>query len=249
MIIGWKETGTYHIAEGLPCQDAFSSAEHEGTAAIALSDGAGSYPHSEIASTAVSEALSKYAASHFDELYTLEDADLKKKILSVARETVEAENPGMHAKCTLLLFASRHEKSFLMHIGDGGAIAVNEEGSPLILSYPENGDSPNITFFLDGVEAERHLRLKRDLHDHLSSLLLCSDGVYGSLFDVNGKTIAPAVGIMDSWLRSGNQEAAEEKLRKAMRNIFAENTADDVSIIMQSFDCMQQFQLPEEFIQ
>ena len=235
MIIGWKETGTYHLSGGVPCQDSFSWGEKNGASAISLCDGAGSYPQSEIASNAVSIAVAEYAAANFDELYALEDFGLKQRFIALAKQAVEEKNPFLHAKCTLLVFARKNSRSFLLHIGDGGAIGVDEGGTPSVISYPENGASSNITFFLDGLKAEQHLRLKRDVHDHLSSILLCSDGVFGSLYD-NAGTIAPAVAIMNSWLRSGNQEAAQEKLCRAMKNIFAENTADDISIIMQSFE-------------
>jgi hypothetical protein len=81
---------------------------------------------------------------------------------------------------TLLFFAIKGQNYFAGHIGDGVIGAVTAEGASgalRVLSEPENGGAPNITFFVTDKNAVEHLRLYSGEIGDIKGVVLMCDGV------------------------------------------------------------------------
>ncbi|MCL2630111.1 MAG: protein phosphatase 2C domain-containing protein [Firmicutes bacterium] len=188
--------GKEHKERNKPCQDRIAYVKKGGVHAISLADGAGSKPRSEAGAEEAVLAICELMATEFDSYYMRAEsglktdaeyqkdmADLKKEIVSrvqtaIAKKVAKGESIT-ELPCTLLFVAVKGEKLFLGHIGDGviGALmSEGAQGSLRVLSAPENGGAPNITFFITGADAEKHLRLITGEFKELKGIILMSDG-------------------------------------------------------------------------
>lgn len=224
------QVGNLHLAAKLPCQDSIFFFRGERACCLALADGAGSVPGSELASSAVCKALAKAAVSCFAEWSVMADDDLKQEILNLAADSVDAAVPGRKPDCTLLLVAIADDgRALWCHIGDGGIFFVSD-GECRLLSEPENGLESYITFFLSGADAARHLRVGRTVLSRDSAFLLCSDGVEPTLYDAEAGLCAPAVRIVAEWLRAEPESAVSEALDSHLNSLFRQRSDDDMSL-------------------
>lgn len=222
--------GSAHLSRGIPCQDSVFGARGAHAAAVALCDGAGSVPHSELAAQAASRALASYAAEHFELLWSLEDAVVRDVIVTLGVTAVREAAPGVRPACTVLLAAMAADgRSLVCHLGDGAILALGRDGRGRLFSEPENGERPNMTYFLSGPEPLRHLRVLRPEPDSAEAFVLGSDGVSAGLYSYSGAA-SPAVEKMVGWLRSGGQAHAAALLDDALKNVFRSQSADDVSL-------------------
>ena len=223
------QQGTYHEYTDRPCQDAVKHYEADGTFGMCVSDGAGSKKQSEIASEMIAEIMSKYIVDHFDELYPLEPKEIKSKVLQQAQEALKhLEIPYIEASCTMQLIGISGDQYIHCHIGDGGTVVRNSDGVQ-VMSYPENGEEKNITYFLNDITAENHLRIQKGTLKN-SDILITTDGCWDIFYDAINKTIAPAVEKIMEINKNHETIETESILQKYAKELFSKYTGDDMGI-------------------
>jgi hypothetical protein len=199
-------TGKDHKDRSKPCQDRIAYLKKGGVHVLALADGAGSKPRSEAGAEESTLAVCEILANEFDNYFVLSETGLKSKeehdldLLKIKKDIAERVQGAIKKRltpnetlsdlaCTLLFFALKGEKFIAGHIGDGviGAL-LNEGGSSAlrVISAPENGGAPNITFFVTAADAEKHLRLTTGEIKDLKGVVLMSDGVEEVLYSPQG---------------------------------------------------------------
>lgn len=223
-----RQIGTMHKHSGTPCQDSTSAYSTENVSCIVLADGAGSYSLAHLASVPITDAVSKYVAENFEELYRFDESSFKKAIIKTAFDAVP---DGIRPYCTLLLFAKNSEgNSILLHIGDGAIFGTNADREKALLSAPENGGAKNITFFVDDYNAEEHIRVQKNISQQYDTIIMCSDGSTEALLEEATGKIANAVGIIGNMVYGLPKDIAERYLSEDLDNLFRLKTHDDMSI-------------------
>ena len=208
MLQKWKQCGVAvqgkdHIAAGVVCQDNVASAAANGVYAIALSDGGGSRKFSEIGSEFSTRAVSELLTERFEDFYERLERikaggpksqamllglrlEILDHVLGALRTQVTPERALPDFGCTLQFAAIKEGRYIAGHVGDGVMAALYQRGLSRrveVLSHPENGDGPNITFFITDHNAKDHLRLQHGECHQLEGILLMSDGPEEVLYD------------------------------------------------------------------
>lgn len=202
----WKQCDIYvqggsHKETGDPCQDRTYSLVKNGVISIALADGAGSKSLSHIGAEVVTCAICELLCEKFDELIvecevpngankeTYQNPQLVKTVLSYLMKRLDVtaiqENvPITDLSSTLLFFAMKDDFCIYGHIGDGaiGILDSSEKGYVEVASKPENGDQPNVTFFIPDNNAESHLRIRGERRANIYGVILMSDGTADLLY-------------------------------------------------------------------
>lgn len=139
--ISWvAQTGTYHAAQGIPCQDQVYVCREGGTVCAALADGAGSRESSHIGAACVTRVVAELACVEFARWWDWETEELTGYLLRRCPEELERQSPPIYELAsTLLFFATDGEGRYLSgHLGDGVQVRVTPEGAE-VFSPPENG--------------------------------------------------------------------------------------------------------------
>lgn len=204
----WKQCGVAvqgkdHIEAGVVCQDNVASACANGVYAIALSDGGGSRKFSEIGSEFSTCAAVELLTLRFDDFYDRMERikaggpkaselllglrlEILDYVLNALRTQVTAERSLADFGCTLQFAAIKDGRYVVGHVGDGVMAALYQRGLSRrveVLSHPENGDGPNITFFITDNNAKDHLRLLHGECRQMEGILMMSDGPEEVLYD------------------------------------------------------------------
>ena len=197
----WKQCGVAvqgkdHIEAGVVCQDNVARAAANGVYAIALSDGGGSRKYSQIGSEYSTKAAVDLLVRKFDDFYDRLERiaqggpkadtlllrlrlEILDAVLEALRSQVTAERALLDFGCTLQFAAIKKGRYIAGHVGDGVMAALYQRGLSRrveVLSHPENGGGPNITFFVTDHNAKDHLRLQHGECHQLEGILLMSDG-------------------------------------------------------------------------
>lgn len=221
--------GSTHIKNSIPCQDAVQVYRSENFTIMVLSDGAGSKKYA----LESAELLTELTVDYFKDFLVKCPLDaFDGYIFSTYIEKCfyakgyTAENAG----ATLIFAVIIGNRYLIGHMGDGVAIIENSGGYSVV-SYPENGEYINETFFFPGENSHQHLRLTiGNLDSTSSAILLTSDGISDFLYDYQSGEIANVVRLMVSWARDYSESKCVEVLRNNFRTIFSEYSADDKSI-------------------
>ena len=227
------QTGTRHLAAGVPCQDSVHVIQNRDGIFAALADGAGSVRDSELAAEAVTRALTSFLANAPDLLFRLPEEELQEKVIGICTEAVAKAAPWISADCTLLAAALRNNGDvLLMHLGDGVILSLSDTLGNAVFSPPENGETVNHTYFVSGPEPEKHLRVYRGKFAECSGFLLTSDGVADMLYSGRTGRVADAVATMADWLSLLPGEVVSEKIDLELDELFREGTRDDMSLVL-----------------
>lgn len=243
-MVALTQKGKYHDFSDLPCQDAVYTTQCGTVYAAVLCDGAGSVSHSEIASLALSNALGEYLCNVFADVYASPEVQIKETILDFCKLALSNLCiPYEESSCTLqfLAFDSSTNEFIYGHIGDGGTFIGNNDESVKILSYPENGDMSNITFFANNTDVEDHIFIQKSKFlGEETSILMTTDGCWYMFYDAITKKPAPAVFKLMSWLKEDSEEQFKQDLIKVMESTFSKHSDDDLGIIViyKSENCM-----------
>jgi len=201
---------------------------------VALSDGAGSVSGSEEAASITTDVIVHRLTEEFDILYEMSTQQISKILLDEIRIRVNKET-DVKAACTVLFFArAKDGRAIYGHLGDGMIFADGESGDR-VLSYPENGDEPNQTFFVSHRNAEQRFRVTKGNDFSYNVVLLCSDGLSELLYNNEHHRIAKAVSIMSRWIQSYTEQETKELIDRELEEMFSRYSNDDMSIAMMSF--------------
>ncbi len=161
-VVGTSIPGASHFKSLLPCQDANAYLLLEnGLLIIAVSDGAGSAPHSEQGSFAAVQAATRHL---YNELTNAipethrQWGQLLLQTFNVTRQAVlDLGQPGgrdpREFACTLTLLIADHEWLVTGQLGDGLAVARTEDGALHLIAEPQRGEYADTTYFLTGSDA------------------------------------------------------------------------------------------------
>lgn len=226
-----KQQGSYHKAKNIPCQDYVSGQKTADACVIALADGAGSYETAELAAKAAVDIAVNSLSSDFDYWYYMDMESFREEFISMCRDAVWSAGRELDAACTLLVYAvSSDERDIAIHIGDGYIFGRKYNDELTVVSYPENGEEPNQTFFLSDFNAPQHLHVVKNEFTDYSGVMLCSDGASAALIDRSNDRLATAIGKLISTVQIMDEKTAAEMMDSALDTMFRVHSPDDMSI-------------------
>jgi len=233
-----KMVGSSHKVTNVVCQDSIfvSKRKDLNLYSIALSDGAGSCKYSHYGSKISTQTVSSIFMNDFQKLSNMKDSHLSKYIINkIGEKFIEKSNKlkstPKELSSTLLFIVIKDNKYIAGHIGDG-LIGTLNNGNLSILSYPENGEYSNSTYFVTNKNAHKYLRIYRGDIDSKTSFILMSDGTSETLYDKKNSNLAKANEIFCQWLDVNSEQKMDEILKNNLENIISRKTHDDCSIVI-----------------
>ena len=252
----WKHCGVAvqgkdHVEAGVVCQDNVAALSCNGVHAIALSDGGGSRKFSQIGSEYSTKAAVQMLTEKFDDFYARMDAidnagkeaaslllalrlEMLDTVLNALRKQVTAERALPDFGCTLQFAAVKNGRYIAGHVGDGVMAALYQRGLSRrveVFSHPENGEGPNITFFVTDHNAKDHLRLTHGECHQLEGILMMSDGPEELLYSVAGGMHQNTQKLFDNYA-GVCYEQYKANLQRFLERTVARHSFDDLSLNM-----------------
>jgi len=246
---GMAVQGKDHIDAGVVCQDNVAAASGNGVHAIALSDGGGSRKFSQIGSEYSTKAVTALLVEKFDDFYARMERiavggkranslllslrlEILDAVLSALREQVSAERTLLDFGCTLQFAAVKDGRFFVGHVGDGVIAALYQRGLARrveVLSHPENGEGPNVTFFVTDHNAKDHLRLLHGECHQLEGILMMSDGPEELLYSFANGMHQNTQKLFDNFA-GVSEEQYRGNLEHFLSRTVARHSFDDLSL-------------------
>lgn len=236
----WKSASAYiqgqgHLQKSIPCQDRTYTLMEKDVNVISLADGAGSCKFSHFGAQVVTQITCENMVKIFDDLYNMNESQIQETIIEFVLKKLktkasELETNIIDFSSTLLFVAIKNNKYIAGHIGDG-IIGYLSNESIDILSYPDNGEYANSTYFVTKSDARKYLRIYRGELTDITGFILISDGTAeGGLYDKGNKKLTlGAIKILE-WLDNNLSSYVSSALNDNLEKIFKERTDDDCSI-------------------
>ena len=250
-IAGASVIGRDHMKKNGVCQDRVFHLVNNGTYVASLCDGAGSKSNSHFGAEIISKAIANYVSESFIDIeMSLESRgldssvaannleELKKRIIdylvSKLADYASSQN-GIEIddlSCTMM-FVAVHENRFIAgHIGDGviGVLKTDYGSQKLrVLSNPENGNSPNVTFFVNDKNSFGHLRLYFGDMSGITGFILMSDGPEEALYNKRDG-LSDNCSILFQALEGTSDSEYIEFLTNILQKKISDVSHDDLSI-------------------
>lgn len=271
MIQKWKQCGARvqgidHREAGVVCQDGFAAAEKNGVHAIALSDGGGSRKYSEVGSATSTRAVCALLVERFDDYYARMEQiaaggpKSERMLLSLRLEILDAVMAALRAEvtseralpdfgCTLQFAAVKDGRYLVGHVGDGVIAALYQRGLSRrveVLSHPENGGGPNITFFVTDHNAKDHLRLLHGECHQLEGILMMSDGPEEVLYQAQTGMHPNTQRLFDNFVGVGAARYAA-MLEQFLAKTVAGHSFDDLSLNLLYLETVDESRITPEY--
>lgn len=237
-------TGKYHLNDNAPCQDAGHYAVIDGVLVGVVCDGAGSASEgqagSEFFARKVTELVSEsLKAGAFAKDLPADCRDYLSGIIQSARTELNdialaRQLAPRDFACTLVgCLISKHGGCFF-HIGDGFAIYMGEDGES-VLSYPENGEYSDETYFVTDDNWSEHFRVTQLSDINRGGLVgLMSDGA--APFAVNRPKTGfyrPFIDPVMAFLRESTEQNGSQALKTVLEDEKTfEITSDDKTLLL-----------------
>ena len=258
--------GKDHIAAGVVCQDNVAGASANGVHAAALSDGGGSRKFSQIGSEYATRAVTELLTQKFDDFYAIMERieggdpqaqnlllhlrlEILDAVLAALRTQVTAERALPDFGCTLQFAAVKDGRYFAGHVGDGVMAALYQRGLSRrgeVLSHPENGDGPNITFFVTDHNAKDHLRLIHGECPQLEGILMMSDGPEEMLYSAADGMHPNTQKLFDNFA-GVPQEQYRLNLERFLSRTVARQSYDDLSFSLLYLESVERDAVKAEY--
>ncbi|WP_202320417.1 PP2C family serine/threonine-protein phosphatase [Archaeoglobus neptunius] len=220
-------TGYLHAKNGEPCQDFCTHRSMDCCTAIALADGAGSANLSHIGAKISATTFVGYFVANPERIFESKDhfvERLKKNLENNARK----RDISVSALSSTLVGAVNYRDSlFLLHIGDGKAILLSDEGAE-ILSKGVKGEFSNETYFTTSRDPQ--IKVVRTELSPPFSVVLMSDGASTLFFDDKEDVPAPILHRVISMMGRHTTVEIRSKLRRAIKSLPPHRRYDDVSL-------------------
>lgn len=238
------------MATDEPCQDHCIARRFGEASILALSDGAGSCQHSSLGARAACVGFVRRAkellAPHLldpaalDSFLEASSKDDWRFAVEGARELIERvaiqrklDAPRTMA-CTLLGAVVGHSAAIVIQIGDGAWVSEVGPARFCCVTWPENGEFGNETFFVTQSDWLEHLQFERIPKSHgLRTLTGFSDGVERLCVDFCSR--APVEGFfrpLAKVRRSVSRRSFEDSLRIFLSSErVTQKTDDDCSVV------------------
>jgi serine/threonine protein phosphatase PrpC len=231
-ILNFELRGAGHIKENVPCQDKTFSLCANGVTVCALSDGAGSALFSHYGAETITHSICLFLTENFEKVYNSDGQGAKSMILDFLLVNLAKKKKELNCKlkdlaATLLVVAIHDNNCVIIHIGDG-IIGCLRNGRLEIVSFPNNGEFVNSTYFVTSETAIHNFAIKKGVVDKISGFTLMSDGTAESLYSKKHKSLVPVVKSVMQKTVLLNNETALALIEKGF-DLVLENTADDCS--------------------
>ena len=238
-ISGAAVQGRRHAENNTPCQDKIFSLCKNGVTSIALADGAGSAKLSHYGAETAAKIICEKLCSDFDVMINNSNAEIiKRDILDTI--IMKLKVLAQDFKCsirefasTLLAAASDDKNIILIHLGDG-IIGCSRRGETVAVSYPENGEFKNETFFTTSHDALYRLRLLKGSAAGISGIALMSDGSEKSFFHEDENKFGELIEEIKQKSIIYSEDDMNNELENLFNEVIKQNTRDDCSLIIMS---------------
>jgi hypothetical protein len=226
--------GRGHLKDNIPCQDKTYFLKRNNVYVSALADGAGSAKYSHFGAEIASRSICEYLADNFNIVYNSEATAVKQTIIDTLTTQLKIKADGLKCEIkelasTLLAIAIYEDTCIIAHIGDG-LIGCMHNGKLQILSFPNNGEYSNSTYFTTTANAIKYIELKKGNIADISGIVLMSDGTCDSFYSKANKTLSDGITKIFKRTILLNDESAL-KLLKDNFSIVIDNTDDDCSMV------------------
>lgn len=190
---------------------------------VAVSDGAGSATHSDLAASRYVEMVARELLSNKSELC----ASLVRELTIKAVENVKSDLSARldvqmcELAATLVGCVLEGDRCISFHVGDG-ALVILDKNNEYYFSLPENGEYTNETYFLTMEGWREKLRIV-EFNIAPVSVFVMSDGV--TPFALKGPTVADGfLKPIQNFLRNADDGAGELAVETLL-------SSDDASLI------------------
>jgi hypothetical protein len=236
-VIGSSLTGTAHQKKDLPCQDAHYWRVHDsGVLVVAVADGAGSAPLSQIGASIAVHQVVEHLAVLLDASAPLDQPTLTAAFEHV-RDKISAEAANLSVEprqlaCTLCVVLISDSYCIQANIGDSGAILKMCSGEVLSLIAPFKGEYANETAFVtDRNWVENLVIVKHD--EQVSSAMVATDGLMD--WSLRGTTVTSSfvLPILDFAAMDGLPDERQQQLNAFLVSPTITNrVGDDVTLVL-----------------
>lgn len=227
--------GRRHKQRNVPCQDYTSTYSDDEITIIALADGAGSCEHSDLGAQVAVDTAIKVIKTSFDNIVGSEDVyDAKRMILGPVTQAL-MEKATSHSvdydslSSTLLVAAVKGDSYLLFHAGDG-VIGYVKDDSPLIASFPFNGEFANETDFCTTSTIYETSKIYKGNAEKIKAFIIFSDGVEATFYSYQTKSLRQDIMQIPRWTALFSQDTSSQDLHEALEEYISHNTGDDCSI-------------------
>jgi serine/threonine protein phosphatase PrpC len=246
-VVAASVCGTSHIRNQQLCQDAHQWQLLPGNVlVIAAADGAGSASQGKVgAMVAVETAIENLALQEISRDSLGDDAIVQTLLydaLIAAKKAVEHEALACRKQpqdlaTTLIIMLATPDMVAAAQIGDGLAVAKNNQGNLLALTRPDNGEHINETTFLTSPDAlnTAQIRLWRE---SIKNIAVLTDGLQMlALNMVLGEPHKPFFfPLFDFVENAEDQTLAQEQLVRFLGSErITQRTDDDLTLILAGF--------------
>ena len=239
-VVGQTIQGLGHLKDGIVCQDKVCTRRYKGyrTAFIAVADGAGSCSHSHFGAQFVVDSLAELVSKNFLEIF-LQSEGVAGRLLThlVDGLTHLASNyniPFKQLSSTVMFVATypekKHFKYIAGHLGDG-VVGVLKDGEVSVLSFPDNAEYANTTYFVTSSNAESKFKIFKGEMQYGSGFILMTDGAAESLYHKRSKVLAPACLRVFDWVEQFPQKKMNGILQKNLE-VIRTSTRDDCGVAL-----------------
>ena len=195
---GARAIGTAHLAQGLPCQDAFQcriwrEGDHPPVLIATLADGAGSVVHAEVGAQLATSVVADIVGER------LIEGTAHDQVAAVLRYAIGEAQLALELKaghdgcgiddyaCTLLVAILSANGGIVGQIGDGAVVIDDGEQGWRPVHWPEHGEYANTTRFLTEPDALEALQLAT-LERPVRRVCLFSDGLERLVLDFRDRS-------------------------------------------------------------
>lgn len=218
----------------------------DGFVVIAIADGAGSAPRSEIGSRIAVQLAAGYLLEN-QAAFASDAGELKVRMqeaamLAKAGVDTEAQRLGVEPRdlaSTLILCIAGNTRVSVLQVGDGAVVARTAGGELICIGQPTKGEHFNETEFLTEQGVDRVGKFS-EITAHVSDVAAFTDGF--ETIALNLANFEPHPGFFNPLFNffkgSGDEEVLRSELTKFMESPrVAEQVDDDLTLALACWDC------------
>ena len=181
----FSQTGQYHIADKLPCEDVYTTRYEGPFHFYGLADGQSGKRFCAVGGQTVLTAIAQYVKdktiSHLCSYAYIDE--LQYELIRMIRSTLSKLSEEYHADISefsstiIAVEIDANTKDYLIiHLGDGSVVGITKENSAVMLSAPDNGITNQYTWLTTSTDAMKHLRIYKSSIENLKRIVLLTDG-------------------------------------------------------------------------
>lgn len=251
--------GTYHIKNGIVCQDSHCIKKiANNIVAAAVADGLGSEIHSDIASSIAAQIATEYCADHITEdLTDTQILGILHSSFQIAQEQIEQEAKRNNDELdqydtTLSLAVLINNSLFYGHSGDSGIVALTMDGTYERVTEQQRDQDGRVYPLYFGDDKWVFEKYPKEV----CSVFLATDGIFETLFPIYLRDesvpiyVALAQYFMDiESLRIDEfgEETVQNNMRHFLSSIPDAQVSDDKTVVVLVNSSVPHQKQPDEY--